>query len=231
MPEPIQSVANLNRNSRGIGIIVRVVYKSDLIACANGIKFLKLHLMDASGMISAFAFDYMAKVLANSIEIEKIYSLSNFHIDWAYSHNTHLQHNYLIKIHDYTKIELNRNHLMAHNLSYNFLTIDEITQMDEGTTVDCIAVCRDSKLTKGRTVDNREYHKRVLKLFDSSKSSIELTLWNDVARDLNNHPPFIIALKRAIIKVYQRKNTLNLPRGSDYKINPILPESYCLKKR
>lgn len=225
----VESVSNLNFNSIGTWITVRVVYKSNLISCKNGTKQLRLHLADASGTISAVVYNMEAVDFFKLFEIEKVYSICGFNINWAKKQFTHLEHDYEIILSYKCTTKLHENDSCVPGISYNFVTIADIANMAEKQKVDCIAVCRDSHFTTGRTKNNTEYHRRVLQLTDNSNASIKLTLWGDDARRWDNQPPFIVAVKGAIVSMYNESKSLQMADGSTIKIDPDLPESHSLR--
>lgn len=225
----VESVSNLTFNSIGNWITVRVVYKSNLISCRNGNNQLKLHLADASGTISAVAYAGDAEQFYNLFEIEKVYSICGFNIDWAKKQFTHLEHDFEITLNSECIIMLEKNDSCIPGISYNFVTIDDIANMAENQKVDCIAVCQDSLLTTGFGKNNRQYYKRVLQLVDNSSYPIDLTLWGDDACRLDNQPPFIVAVKGAIVSIYNESVSLKMSHGSTIKIDPDLPESHSLR--
>lgn len=224
-------IASLSLKSKGDWIRARVAYKSNLNVCGNGRKRLQLHLMDESDIISAVAFGGEAERFFELFEIEKIYNICVFNISPAEKQYTKLEHNYELRFNFRTTIKPHTNDSDVPQISFNFVPIDQIVKMPVNAIVDCIAACREASVLKsGRTNNKRIYYKRTLRLFDNSNAVIELILWDSDACKFDNHPPFIIAVKRAIVDIYNGIKLLNAKTGSVIKINPDFPENHSLRE-
>lgn len=215
-------------------IKVRVTNKSDIRTWSNAKgegKLFSMNLMDESGEIRATAFTAECDKFYHMIEPNQLYYISSASLKTANKQYSNVKNDYEMTFTSSTTVvPCHEESSTIPKISYDFVAINEITNLDKDTLIDVIGVAKSasevSTITSKTT--NKELRKREVHLVDSSSTEIHLTLWGKAAEDFDAGSQPIVALKGAKISDFGGR-TLSTVSSTVMQINPDFPEAHKLR--
>ncbi|KAL7639295.1 UNVERIFIED_CONTAM: hypothetical protein RMT77_009784 [Armadillidium vulgare] len=225
----IYPISSLTPNLKRWVILARVIYKSDIIlhktkSGGEGKRFF-IDLIDGSGEIRAKAFDKWCKKFYHDIKTNCVYYITQSELKGTdklyYSPNKDFEIHF-----DYrTEVRLCK---MKTNIPYRrfqFVSIDEIENIENGKFIDVIAIC---KKVDEISMTRMGKKKRDIQIVDQSGVEVQLTLWDKRADGFGDSQNSVIVVKGAQVKEYGRCLWVSSP--SIVQINPDIEESYKLRR-
>lgn len=212
-------------------IKARVTSKSNIRTWSNQKgqgQLFSFDLCDESGEIRVTAFQAAVDKFYDLIEVDKVYFISKCTIKAANKQFSKLKNDYEMSTTNDTVIQECFEDTQIPQIKYNFVTIADIANMEAGTFVDVIGICKQS----GDTVNlvskaGRDLVKREIVLVDQSETGISLTLWGEDAKNFNGADQPVLMVRGAKISEYMGGKTLG--GGTNMKLNPDVPEGHRLR--
>lgn len=212
-------------------IKARVMAKSNIRTWSNQKgegKLFNVDLCDESGEIRLTAFQNAVDKFYDMIEVDKVYYISKCSIKAANKTYSKLNNDYEMQTNNDTVIQECLDDTQIPAIKYNFVPIADIGNMEAGTNVDVIAVCKTSgDLVNLVSKAGRELIKREVVLVDQSEASITMTLWGDEAKNFDGSDQPVLLVKGAKVGEYGGGKTLG--GGNNIKLNPDVPEGHRLR--
>ncbi|KAF2878996.1 hypothetical protein ILUMI_27178 [Ignelater luminosus] len=230
----IHPISSLNPYHNKWVIKARVANKSGIRKWSNSRgegQLFSMDLIDESGEIRCTAFRDIVDKFYEMIEVDKIYYITKCQVKAANKqfsikndYEMTLTHNTIIQ-------ECYDADISVPQTKYDFISIDKIVNIETGTIVDVIGICKSVSeiFTFTARATGRELKKRELTLVDQSNSGISATLWGTDAEKFEGSSQPVIAIKGAKIGEFGGGKNLSILGSSIFKINPDIPESHRLR--
>ncbi|KAI4471648.1 replication factor a 1 rfa1 [Holotrichia oblita] len=216
-------------------IKARVTNKSNIRTWSNSRgegKLFSMDLVDKSGEIRATAFRDLVDKFYDYLEIDKVYYISKCQLKPANKQYSSLKNDYEMTLTNESIIQLCEDDVdSVPQTRYNFLTVDKIGQMEPGSFVDVIGVCKavsDLQTFQARST-GRELKKKELTLVDHTDNAISVTLWGQEAENFDGTSNPIIAIKGAKVGEFGGGKNLGTTMNGILKVNPDIPEAHRLR--
>ncbi|KAJ9597480.1 hypothetical protein L9F63_011665, partial [Diploptera punctata] len=116
-------------------------------------------------------------------------------------------------------------------MSFNFVPINKLADLETNAIVDVIGVCKsfgDVQNLTARTT-NRELKKREITIVDESNTSVTLTLWGTEAVEFDGSLQPVLAVKNGRINEFGGGKSVSLLQSSVFQINPDIQEAHRLR--
>lgn len=216
-------------------IKARVSNKSQIRTWSNSRgegKLFSIDLVDESGEIRATIFRDLVDKYYDMIQVDKIYYISKCQVKIANKQFSTLKNDYEMTFTGETIVqECHDADPSIPQSQFNFIPIEKIAHINEGTFVDIIGICKTASDLMQFQAKNtgRELKKKTVMLVDQSNSTIELTLWGAEAENFDGSSQPVVALKGAKITEWGGGKSISTGVGSILKINPDIPESHRLR--
>jgi replication factor A1 len=228
-------ISSLNPYQNKWVIKARVTMKSQMRTWTNQRgegKLFSIELLDEhGGAIRATMFNDAADKFDQILQEGKVYTFSKGNLKPANKKYCKLPHDYEIHLNRDAEVNFYGEDNAIKTQQYDFRPIAQIAQMDAESTIDICAVITQvsdlSTIVSQRT--QKELTKRVLTVCDSSNASIELTLWNAKAEEVDEKcEGSIITMKACRISDWNGKS-LSTSFSSVHEMNPNIPEAKTLR--
>ncbi|KAF2901892.1 hypothetical protein ILUMI_04293 [Ignelater luminosus] len=231
----ILPISSLNPYHNTWVIKARVSNKSGIRKWSNSRgegQLFSMDLVDESGEIRCTGFRDVVDKFYDMIEVDKVYYISKCVIKVANKQFNSVKNDYeMTLINDTIIQECHDADIAIPQTKYDFINIDKIANIETGTIVDVIGICKSVSevLTFTARSSGRELKKRELILVDQSNSGISATLWGNDAEKFEGSSQPVVAIKGAKIGEFGGGKNLNILGSSILKINPDIPESHRLR--
>lgn len=203
-------------------------------------KVFSFDLVDASGgEIRCTAFNDTADKFYEVIHQGEVYIISKASLKPKNARFNHTNHDFEITLENATTIEhVQEQAAEIPQVQYSFRPIGDINSLAAGSILDLIGVVEscEQPVTLTRK-DGTEATKRSMTLRDTSKASIELTLWGQLTEDpgaqisqaveSNQHP--VLAVKAARVGDFNGKSLSTISTSRLTMDPPDLPEAGNLR--
>ncbi|KAK9871429.1 hypothetical protein WA026_012805 [Henosepilachna vigintioctopunctata] len=216
-------------------IKARVTNKSAIRTWSNSRgegKLFSMDLVDSSGEIRCTAFREQVDKYYDYVQVDKIYFISKCQLKAANKKFSSLKNDYEMTTTSETIIqECQSDDTAIPTTCFNFVTIDKISNMEEGALVDICAICKnvsDVQVFQAKTT-GRDLTKRDVALVDQSNTSINLTLWGNEALSFDGINNPVVVIKGAKIGEFGGGKSLSCLSSTLMKINPDIPESFRIR--
>lgn len=215
-------------------IKARVSNKSDIKIWNNSRssgKLFNMELIDESGEIRCTVFQEQVDKFFDMIEIQKLYYISRASIKMANKQYNSLKNDYEMSLTgDSEIIACNEESDAIPLMTYEFVPIKEIENMEKDTMVDILGIVKSAdNLVELTSKAGKEFKKRDIHLIDESKVLISLTLWGNQAENFQSNSNPVIAIKSAKIGEFNGGKTLSAQMSSVLQIDPDIPQAHALR--
>lgn len=214
-------------------IKARVMSKSAIRTWSNAKgegKLFSFDLCDETGEIRATAFRDQVDKFYDFLEVDKVYYISKCQLKAANKQFSKLNNDYEMSLGPETVIQECTDVGQIPAIKYNFVTINDVGNMEAGTFVDIIGLCKEvSDLDNFTSKAGRDVTKREVTLVDQSNASIVLTLWGEEAKNFDGNDQPILLVKGARINEFGGGKTIGTASGSTIKFNPDMSEGHKLR--
>jgi len=160
-------------------------------------KLFSFVIMDNSGTeIRCTAFNDEAEKYFNTLVKDKVYYISKGRIKVS-TFKTRVKNDYEITISRDTKVTLCNDDSGFSDRKYDFVTIENIEQIEEKAFIDVIAIVKETgELSQFTSKAGKELKNRKLTLIDTSSKTIEATIWSNAAEEwtADNLPPGTVVI-------------------------------------
>lgn len=190
-----------------------------------------MDLCDETGEIRATAFRDQVDKFFDVMEVDKVFYISRCTLKAANKQFSSLNNDYEMTFGNETIVQECIDDIGGiPAVSYNFIPIATIANMEPNTLLDVIGVCRDvSDLFEFTSKNGKELKKKEVTLVDKSDACICLTLWGDEAEKFDGIQQPVIMLKNARINEFAGGKTLATNASTVMKMNPDMEESHALR--
>eukprot|EP00026_Physarum_polycephalum_P004440 Phypoly_transcript_04459.p1 GENE.Phypoly_transcript_04459~~Phypoly_transcript_04459.p1 ORF type:complete len:579 (+),score=95.37 Phypoly_transcript_04459:80-1738(+) len=235
---PITPVNSLNPYQNRWTIKVRVTFKGEIKRYSNDRtpdgKLFHFDVVDREkGEIRVTMFNELVDVFYPHIHQGNTYFISRGSLKFANKKFTTIKHEYELTLDRLSIVQQAPDDGSIGGLDFQFIPISAMHQKNKDDLVDVIGVVHKSepkthiKVQKGE----RELAKRTLTLIDAEGASIEVTLWGQLADNVDegllaNKP--VLAIKGAKVSDYNTR-TLNCSGSANLEWNPNLEEAHELR--
>ena len=167
----------------------------------------------------------------NKIEVDKVYSVSGGRIKMADQKFNSVKNEYEITFDGTTRfVELDEADDRFGGLTYHFVTLEDLENVKENSTVDIVAVVKQMEPAQDVTTKKGAMSRRRVQVVDKSQKMIELTMWGDDAEKFpDSAQDHVITVKDARVGEFQGRKQLSLLQSSILKIAPNDPEAVALQ--
>ncbi|GJQ76792.1 hypothetical protein Trydic_g15003 [Trypoxylus dichotomus] len=228
-------IASLTPYQNKWTIKARISNKSNIRTWSNSRgegKLFSMDLVDESGEIRATAFRDLVDKFYDYIEVDKVYYISKCQLKPANKQFSTLKNDYEMTLTNDTIIQLCEDEVDSiPQTQYNFTTVDKIGNMEIGTLLDVIGVCKtvsELQTFQARST-GRELKKKEVTLVDQTDNAISLTLWGTDAENFDGSSNPVVAIKGAKLGEFGGGKNLGTTMSSVMKINPDIPEAHRLR--
>lgn len=215
-------------------IKARVLYKGDMRHWQNAKgegKLISVHLLDELDEIKVTAFNETADRVEKEMEEGKVYYVLKGRVAAANKRFNNLNHPYELTLERESVIEECFDTASVPKITYNYVKLDQVQNLDVGTTIDVIGVLKTAhdayQITSKAT--GKPFDKRNLVMVDDLGFAIEVGLWNNQALTFNEPEGTVIAFKLCKINEFNGNRLLSLSQLGLFQANPDQPEAYELK--
>jgi len=189
-------------------------------------KLFSMDVMDDSGEIRVTAFKDQCDAFYEKAVVGKVFFISNCSVKNANKQYSKLNNEYELTFKDNGMLEQAEDTGDIPTVTYNFVTISDLSGCSKDSMVDVIGVVKGGgDATNITTKAGKELTKREITLVDRSNTQVTLTLWGKTAEtfDSTNNP--ILAAKSVKVSDF---NGVSLS-GGDILVNPDLDLAHELK--
>ena len=161
-------------------------------------KLFSMDVMDDSGEIRVTAFKDQCDAFYEKAIVGKVFYISNCSVKNANKQYSKLNNEYELTFKDNGMLEQADDTGDIPTVTYNFVTISDLSGCSKDSNVDVIGVVKTAgDATNITTKAGKELTKREITLVDRSNTQVTLTLWGKTAEtfDPTNNP--IVAAKGA----------------------------------
>lgn len=215
-------------------IRARVTLKGDIkeFTSQKGIrgKLFNVNLLDESSEIRATGFTEAADKWFDYLQEGSVYYISKASVILANKRFSTLPNEYEIRFDRDTQIEKCDDEATAvPQMRYSFVGLNDLDSVESGANIDAIGVIKSvddsQEITSkaGKTFEKRELH-----VVDNSKFGVNVTLWGNTAKEFNQEPGTVVALKGARVNDFNGKS-LSVGFSTNMSFDPDIPESHNLK--
>ncbi|CAG7833681.1 unnamed protein product [Allacma fusca] len=227
-------IRDINPYANRVTIRARVVNKGEIKTWSNSRgegKLFSMEMLDDSGEIRMTGFNQSVDQYYDMIEVNHVYYISRFSVKNANKSFNSTAHDYELSFTNDTQvIPCLEDDSDVPTLSYNFVTIENIENVEAEKTIDVVGVCKhysDCQTIVSRNT-GKELKKREITLIDQTCKEINLTIWGKTAEDFCDDSQPIIAVKAAKVSDFNGKS-LSLLQSSALHINPDISEAHVLR--
>ena len=232
-----QSINTLNPYQTLWAIKARVTAKSEMKSWTNQRgegKLFSIDLLDSTGgQIRATMFNDAVDKFYHLFEQDRVYSISKGQLKLANKKFSRLPNDYEITLNsDAVVVQLDDDNDIQ-TQKFTFTSIDEINNIDPNSFIDIIGIVTNigtiSSINSQKI--QKELKKRSITVTDQSLTSIELTMWNELAEkyneiELSGNP--VLAVKSVKVSDFGGRS-LGTTFQSQIFVNPDRPESGRLR--
>jgi len=195
-------------------------------------KLFSMDLIDESGEIRATAFKEQCDKFFDMIEVNKVYLISRCMLKTANKAFTNLKHDYEMSFTNDTQvIPCHEDASDIPTLTFDFVSISTLANLETNALVDVIGVCKSSgevqTLISRNT--NRELKKREVVIVDQSNTAVALTLWGSQAEEFDGSLQPVLAVRNGRINEFGGGKSVSLLQSSVLQINPDITEAHKLR--
>ena len=167
----------------------------------------------------------------NKIEVDKVYSVSGGRIKMADQKFNSVKSEYEITFDGTTRfVELDEADDRFGGLTYHFVSLEDLENTKENSTVDIVAIVKMMEPVQDVTTKKGAMSRRRVQLVDKSQKMTELTMWGEEAEKFpDSAQDHVITVKDARVGEYQGRKQLSLLQSSILKIAPNDPEAVALQ--
>jgi replication factor A1 len=228
---PVYPITGLTPYQNNWRIKARVVQKSDIRTYSNQRgegRFFSVTLMDDSAEIKGTAWNAMVDELYEKLQENRVYFVSRARVNLAKKKYSTVQNDYELGLDRGVEIE------ECHDtdvpvIRYHFENLSALPDLQKEAVCDVIVIVRDiGDLSEINTKNNKTAQKRELKVVDSSKFEVRLTLWGKLAEQYSTPVDTVIAFKGVRVNDFQGRSLSLLSSGS-MTVSPDIPEAHALK--
>ncbi|CCK68989.1 replication factor A subunit protein RFA1 KNAG_0B05560 [Huiozyma naganishii CBS 8797] len=230
--KPIFAIEQLSPYQNVWTIKARVSFKGEIKTWSNQRgegKLFNVNFLDTSGEIRATAFNDMATKYYEILQEGKVYYVSKARLQPAKPQFSNLSHPYELSLDRESVVEECQDDINVPKTHFNFIKLDTVQNQEANSTVDVLGIIKTVNdaftLTSraGKTFDRRD-----IVLVDDSNSSINVGLWNTLAKEFNMPEGSVVAIKGVRVSDFGGKS-LTMGFTSNLIPNPEIPEAYALK--
>lgn len=212
----------------------RVTNKSDVRTWSNARgegKLFSFEMLDESGEIRCTAFKDQCDKFYDFIQVGKTYYMSRATLKPANKQFCgSIQHDFELTLNGDSQIEHCDESTNIPDTQFNFVSIEELQNVDRTALIDVIGVCKHAgevERIQSRKL-NKELLKRDVKLVDQSNTEVTLTLWGSTAENFQGVNNPVVALKGVKVSDYNGCS-LGAVSSTRVHINPELDLTFKLK--
>jgi len=230
----ITPISAINPYSQKWTIKARITSKSDIKKWSNakgeGTVF-SIDLLDAENTeIRGTFFKEACEKFFPMLEQGKVYTFSGGQLKLVQNkqfNNLKNQYEIMFSVQSEIRAVIDDSNIKPQ--TYSFVKINALNDCDVNSTVDLVAVVRDSSevVEINSKTGNKALQKRDVTLIDDTLTEVRLTLWGEKAVQLKDLTGRVIALKGVKVGDYGGRN-LGMLNSSSLVINPNLPEALAL---
>ncbi|KAK6197094.1 DNA replication factor A [Scheffersomyces amazonensis] len=231
--EKVVPIDNISPYRNFWTIKARVSYKGDLRTWQNKNnegKLFSVNFLDESDEIKASAFNDDAENAHKILEEGKVYYISNAKVRAKNAKFNHLPNPYELILDKGTKIQECYDTSNVPKLSFKFVKLDKVQNLDSNSIVDVIGALKtvsEAYQITARTT-GKAFDRRNVTIVDETGYAIEVGLWNSLAVNFNIPEGSIIAFKGVKVQEFNGKS-LTLTQSGSVVPSPDVPEAYQLK--
>ena len=229
-PEGAVSFAALNPYKSNFTVAARVTTKSDIKHWSNQKgegKLFSIDLLDSEGgEIRATFFNEMVTKYYDVIQPMRMYSFQNGSVKQASKYSAiNANTRYELSFSPNTIINQIADSGDVKSVSYNFVSIADLSAYEVQSNVDILAVVKHA--TEVSEIQSKQkpgtfLKKRELTCVDASGVDVRVTLWGEKATvDTNWSEQPIVAITKCRIGEYNNGKTLSTSIASSFIINPL----------
>eukprot|EP01126_Amoeba_proteus_P048646 TRINITY_DN5641_c1_g1_i1.p1 TRINITY_DN5641_c1_g1~~TRINITY_DN5641_c1_g1_i1.p1 ORF type:complete len:371 (-),score=70.40 TRINITY_DN5641_c1_g1_i1:739-1821(-) len=221
-------------NSKNATIKARVSSKSAprVYKTAKGDegKLTSIELCDASGEMKCTLFNECVDLFEPILQVDKVYYISKFSVKMG--NPKFCKTEFEMSLNKSSTVE--EVHMEPEEIPkvrYSFvLSIAALQDLPTNSIVDAIGIISQVSplVTLLSKKDGRELVKRSIQIVDSSRRTVELTLWADVATNFTATPHTVIAMKNVRVGEYNNSKNLSTIAGTHIEIDPNLDAARTL---
>jgi replication factor A1 len=215
-------------------IKARVTSKSDIRtwhkATGEG-KLFSVSLLDETGEIKATGFNDQCDQFYPQLSVGSVYYISTpARVSIAKKQFNNLAHDYEFTFDHNTQVEKCEDQSDVPQVSFNFCSIQDLSNVEKDATVDVIGVLKEvqevSQIQAKST--GKDYEKRELVLVDDTGYSVRVTIWGKTAVSFDAQPESIVAFKGMRVGDYGGRS-LSLLSSGTMTVDPDISEAHRLK--
>ena len=215
-------------------IKVRVTQKSSIRTWSNARgdgKLFFMTLVDESGEINATAFRYEVDRFYDTIQVNKVYLVTNGSLKPANKRYAKVNNEYEMTLNTDTEICLCEEDGQLPTINYKFIPISDLQSHEPNTIIDVIGVVQsvghiDTVIGKN---SKKEIKKRDIKLVDESNTVVKLTLWGSDAENFEGSKHPVLAIKNCKLSDWNGRS-LSALASSQIVVNPARKETIALEE-
>eukprot|EP01125_Pyxidicula_operculata_P004120 TRINITY_DN1598_c0_g1_i2.p1 TRINITY_DN1598_c0_g1~~TRINITY_DN1598_c0_g1_i2.p1 ORF type:complete len:321 (-),score=76.27 TRINITY_DN1598_c0_g1_i2:253-1185(-) len=185
-------------------------------------KLCSVDLVDSTGELRATMFNECVDLFEPIFQVNNVYIVSKGTLKAGDPKWTKSELELTLKATSVVQqVEVGGNDKKVPKTWYNFVPIDKITELDNNSLIDTMGIISVvNKPTSINTKDNRSLNKRTISIVDSTKRSVDVTLWGDRATNFDGEVGVALALKNVKVNEYQGNKTLSATSNTLIELNP-----------
>ncbi|KAL0270274.1 UNVERIFIED_CONTAM: hypothetical protein PYX00_007739 [Menopon gallinae] len=231
-PSPVHPISSLNPYQNKWSIKARVTNKQPPRTYRNAKgegKLFSVVFTDDSGEIKCTGFNSVVDKLADLLELNKVYIVSNCTIKPANKKFT--QADYEMTFHEDSLVMPCEDDSNLPSNLYNFTPISKIGELEVDSIIDVIGVAKSAGEVQTLVARStgKELKKREVILVEPSKSSIALTLWGQQAVDFDASNCPVVAAKSVKVGEFMGGKSVSTLMSSTLQLDPDIQEAYSLR--
>jgi replication factor A1 len=215
-------------------IKARVTSKSEIKtwhkASGDG-KLFSVNFLDESGEIRATGFNEQVDQFYDLLQEGQVYYISSpCKVNLAKKQFSNLPNDYELTFERDTVIEKAEDQSSVPQVRFNFVNIQELSDVEKDATVDVIGVLKqvDEVTSITSKTTQKPYDKRELTLVDDTGFSVRVTIWGKTATEFDAPPESIVAFKGTRVSDFGGRS-LSLLSSGTMAIDPDIPDAHRLK--